>query len=74
MDLFLETIQILKDKGWYEELNAEFDEAYNNMVSDKQEQLLHILNSDKVTKEQIIELFNSSIVTSSEYKNSNGLK
>jgi hypothetical protein len=68
MDLFLEAIQTLKDKGWYEDLKAELDEAYNKKSLDIEEQLLNILNSDKVTKEDIKELFKSSIVTSLEYK------
>jgi len=68
MDLLLETIKTLKNKGWYRELQTELNEVIHNMKQEEQEHLLNILNSDKVTKEQIIELFRSSIVTSNKYK------
>lgn len=68
MDILLETMNTLKDKGWYEELQTEFQEAINNINQGQQEQLLHILNSDKVTLAQIKELFMSSVNTSKVYK------
>lgn len=68
MDLLLETIKTLKNKGWYRELQTELNEVIHNMNPEEQEHLLNILNSDKVTKEQIIELLRSSIVTSNKYK------
>lgn len=74
MDILAKTIKILQNKGWYEEFKTEINEVLDNIDITVQEQLFKLLTSDKVTKKQLKELFQSSISTSSKYKISHILK